>query len=111
MLGSTHHRGAITSLPSTIHTGIVLAGFMFLQGTQFLVYTISIGDLLLNAVALEFVISTDELLYSSLAPAHAKRFLSSTEGFKLRPSRTWQGEPPRPPPPPAYATRAVDRNG
>ena len=70
---------------------IVLAVFMFIQGTQFLVYTISLEDLLLNAVALEFVISTDELLFHSLAPARAKRVLSNTEGFKLEPAKTWNG--------------------
>ena len=74
---------------SAIRFGI--AFMMFLQGTQFLVYTISIGDLLLNAVALEFVISTDELLYSSLAPARSKRVLRMTSGFKLAPAATFKG--------------------
>ena len=58
---------------------------------QFLVYEIGIGDLMLNAVALEFVISMDELLYESLAPARAKRILRQTSGFKMKPSKTWSG--------------------
>jgi len=74
---------------SLIRLGI--AFWMFLQGTQFLVYTISISDLLLNAVALEFVISMDELLFVSLAPARPKRILANMAGFTLKPAKTWQG--------------------
>ena len=58
---------------------------MWLQGTQFLVYTIDMGDLLLNAVALEFVISTDELLFESLAPVRTKRILENIKPFMLSP--------------------------
>ena len=46
---------------SAIRVGV--AAMMWYQGTQYLIYTVDIGDLLLNAVALEFVISTDELLF------------------------------------------------
>ena len=53
--------------------------------------TVDIGDLLLNAVALEFVINTDELFFSSLAPARAKRVLRMTQGFKLAAVKTFQG--------------------
>ena len=58
---------------------LITAGFMFYQGTQFLVYTIDIGDLLLNAVALEFVISTDELIFTCLGPSTAKRVIRRTK--------------------------------
>ena len=63
-----------------------------LQGTTFLVYTISISDLLLNAVALEFVISMDELLFVACAPARAKRIVQNTAGFTLQPEKTWKGQ-------------------
>ena len=62
---------------------LCVAGFLTFQGTQYLVYTIAIEELLLNAVALEFVISLDELVFESLAPAHAKRLVSRTLGFKV----------------------------
>ena len=68
-----------------------MAAFMVTQGTQFLVYTTDIGDLLLNAVALEFVINTDELLYEALAPSRAKCLLQNTTGFKLKPQPTVRG--------------------
>ena len=68
-----------------------MAAFMVTQGTQFLVYTTDISDLLLNAVALEFVINTDELLYEALAPSRAKRLLQNTSGFKLKPQPTVGG--------------------
>ena len=70
---------------------LVTAAFMFYQGTQFLVYTIDIGDLLLNAVALEFVISTDELIFMALAPSRAKRVIRRTKGFNLQSANTWRG--------------------
>ena len=38
------------------------------MGILFLAYTPNIGDLLLNAVALEFVISVDDLVFAALAP-------------------------------------------
>ena len=62
---------------------LTIAAFLTYQGTQYLVYTIAIEELLLNAVALEFVISLDDLIFESLAPAHAKRVVAGTTGFKL----------------------------
>lgn len=69
---------------------IIIAGFLTYQGTQYLVYTIAIEELLLNAVALEFVITLDELIYQSLAPAHTKRVTSRVIGFRL-PTKNWSG--------------------
>ena len=43
------------------------------------------------AVALDFVLSMDELIYESLAPARAKAILRQMGGFKLRPNATWSG--------------------
>lgn len=54
-----------------------------LQGTQYLVYTIAIEELLLNAVALEFVMKLDELIFESLAPTHVRRIVQRTVGFTL----------------------------
>ncbi len=42
---------------------------------MFLAVTTSIEDILLNAVALEFVLNIDELLFLSLAPMKTRRFL------------------------------------
>ena len=65
--------------------------FLLYQGTQFLVATISIGDLLLNAVALEFVINIDELFYEVLCPLSIQRLIVRMEPFKLKPPREWSG--------------------
>ena len=70
---------------------LVLAGFLFVQGTKFLVFTIEIDELLLNAVALEFVIQSDELLFVTMAPARAKRLVDNTEGFTLASAKSWRG--------------------
>jgi hypothetical protein len=48
---------------------------LLLAGAMFLAVTTSIEDILLNAVALEFVLNIDELLFLSLAPMKTRRFL------------------------------------
>jgi hypothetical protein len=65
---------------------------MVKYGSDFLVhYSIALGDILLNAVALEFVMSVDELVFETLAPACAIRLFPSSFGFKTRKARTWHG--------------------
>ena len=44
-----------------------------------------------SAVALEFVISVDELLFESLAPARAKYLVSQVQGFKCTSATSWRG--------------------
>ena len=77
----SHARRVLREAMSLVR--IVIAGFLTYQGTQYLVYTIAIEELLLNAVALEFVITLDELIYESLAPAHTKRVTSRVIGFPI----------------------------
>ena len=55
---------------------LCVSAFLTYQGTQYLIYTIAVEELLLNAVALEFVITLDELVFQSLAPAHTKRVVA-----------------------------------
>ena len=50
----------------------VIAGLLAWYGCLFLVYTLSVEELLLNTVALEFVITVDELMFGSLAPLAAQ---------------------------------------
>ena len=68
----------------------VISLLMVVFGTFFLVYTVDIGDLLLNAVALEFVISVDELLYESMAPSGVRRIIQNLEPWKV-PELSWKG--------------------
>ena len=58
--------------------------------TQYLCYTVGVEDLLLNAVALEFVMDTDELIYDCLAPVRAKRIVDNLVGFTI-PIKSWKG--------------------
>ena len=56
-------------------------------GSQYIVYTPSVFDLLLNAVALEIVISVDEILYAAMAPRRIQRMISNAAGVPLSPVR------------------------
>ena len=58
--------------------------FLLIYGTFFLVYTIPLDDLLLNAVALEFVISIDEILYSTLVPTRVRRLVQGAAPLRVR---------------------------
>eukprot|EP01047_Picozoa_sp_COSAG01_P010861 COSAG01_NODE_469_length_16584_cov_10.725265_7_plen_423_part_00 len=69
---------------------ILLLGY----GTLFLaLHTVAIGDLLLNALALEFIFSLDDLLFEALAPARVRRIVD-------------QAQPLAPPPSPLGAGRS-----
>ena len=58
---------------------LCVAGFLTYQGTQYLVYTIAVEELLLNAVALEFVLSLDEMLFEVFSPTHLLALVSRVE--------------------------------
>lgn len=60
-------------------------------GTLFLVFTISIQDLLLNAAALQLVLQLDELFYSAWVPFQASLLKSSLRPLPLPPVRSWKG--------------------
>ena len=64
---------------------------LFMYGTLFLTYTISLSDLVLNTVALEFIINVDEVIFAALAPAQIRRVLSSTAPLHLPPRKQWSG--------------------
>eukprot|EP00928_Gymnodinium_smaydae_P045615 TRINITY_DN30384_c0_g1_i1.p1 TRINITY_DN30384_c0_g1~~TRINITY_DN30384_c0_g1_i1.p1 ORF type:complete len:1011 (+),score=159.48 TRINITY_DN30384_c0_g1_i1:156-3188(+) len=54
-------------------------------GTKYLVYTMTYEDMLLNALALEFVINLDEFLFESLGPIVAKRFVAKLQPLPMKP--------------------------
>jgi hypothetical protein len=60
-------------------------------GCLFLVYTVSVPDLLLNTVALEFVISIDELIFESLAPARVRHVFAMVAALTVPRTRAWRG--------------------
>lgn len=65
-------------------------------GTLYLASTISLGDLLLNALALEVVLSLDELSFDVLAPRSVRLLISSIAPLPKPRSRTWRGLDGRP---------------
>ncbi|KAJ1444246.1 hypothetical protein M885DRAFT_581232, partial [Pelagophyceae sp. CCMP2097] len=56
---------------------LCLACFLSIYGARWLVYTVSLTELLLNAVALEFVVNIDELIWSVLVPTAAQAFVTA----------------------------------
>eukprot|EP00959_Pyramimonas_sp_CCMP1952_P035739 748394-Pyramimonas_sp.AAC.2 len=52
---------------------------------------LSVADLLLNTVALEFIISIDELMFDALAPAKAKQIVASLKPVKVKMLPSWKG--------------------
>ena len=89
----------VTSV-STMRVAIVLAGLacrvtvavlLLCFGIIFLINTIGLGDLLLNAVALEFVISIDELIFDALAPNVVRSLISAAAPLVHPPLKRWRG--------------------
>ena len=64
-----------------------IAGLMLYYGALYIIHTPSVPDLLLNAVALEIIISIDEIVYEALVPRRYKRFVSNMAGLPLAPVR------------------------
>jgi hypothetical protein len=60
-------------------------------GTLYLVPTISLGDLILNAAALEIVLHMDELMFSVFAPVSVRRLIQSMEPLPAGRSATCCG--------------------
>lgn len=55
------------------------------------VYTVSISDILLNAMALECVLFVDELIFETVAPVSVQKIPEELEELPLPPSRLWSG--------------------
>ena len=70
---------------------VAIAGLLLLYGTRYLAYTAGIEDLLLNAVALEFVIAVDDLMFEALVPMHVKLVVEFTGLASLGPPKTYHG--------------------
>ena len=68
-----------------------LAGVLAHAGTMFLAATISLSDLLLNAVALEFVLSVDEVLYETLSSVKLQKLINGAAPLHMPTTRIWNG--------------------
>ena len=61
-----------------------IAAVLLWYGCRWLVNTIDLAELILNAVALEFVTSVDELVFDALAPARVKSRLESIRPLQVK---------------------------
>jgi len=62
-----------------------------IYGTQFLVNTISLSDLILNCVALEVVLNVDEILFSAFAPAGVIQLVGRLAPITKLKLGSWRG--------------------
>jgi len=62
--------GRVRAAHAVIIIGLRLAccAFLIYIGGLWLSYTVDVANLMLNAVALEFILNTDELLYDAAVP-------------------------------------------
>lgn len=68
-----------------------IAVFLMISGMVYLIHTIDLRDLVLNAMALQCVLQIDELLFMVLAPWPVRCFMKSLQQLSLPPNRSWQG--------------------
>ena len=62
---------------------LVVAGFLLYWGCLYIVFTFNVGNLMLNCVALAFVISFDELIYEAFAPLSIQKLLREAASLRL----------------------------
>eukprot|EP00929_Paragymnodinium_shiwhaense_P068067 TRINITY_DN3420_c0_g1_i1.p1 TRINITY_DN3420_c0_g1~~TRINITY_DN3420_c0_g1_i1.p1 ORF type:complete len:832 (+),score=125.81 TRINITY_DN3420_c0_g1_i1:125-2620(+) len=67
----------------TLMVRVVVAGLLAGIGSYFLIYTRTVGDLILNAVALEMVQHMDKLIFRTLAPTRVKKCMSMLQPLLL----------------------------
>lgn len=74
-----------------VATRAVFCLVLIVVGQMFLVATVDLEDLLLNAVALEFVMNVDELLFEAFAPLATKQVVDRLEPLLYRAECTFRG--------------------
>eukprot|EP00927_Polykrikos_kofoidii_P059115 TRINITY_DN5414_c0_g1_i6.p1 TRINITY_DN5414_c0_g1~~TRINITY_DN5414_c0_g1_i6.p1 ORF type:complete len:806 (+),score=91.41 TRINITY_DN5414_c0_g1_i6:33-2450(+) len=70
----------------------LVAAWLTVSGTIWLCSTTNLVDLILNAVALGFVIDLDELIFTTLAPPMVKRMISHMAPLKCKAGPTIRGQ-------------------
>ena len=71
---------------------LVIAGLVYVSGGLFIVrHTISIEDLILNALALEFILGFDEVLLSSMAPPRLIQMMRQITPLPKPHVKLWRG--------------------
>jgi hypothetical protein len=62
---------------------LMVTGFLLYTGTNFLAFTGNLSELLLNAMALAFVLDIDELVFATMAPMRAKNFMRQLKSLPV----------------------------
>jgi len=70
---------------------LLVAFNLAITGIFYLSYTISVGDLIMNAAALQVVLELDETFYDALAPFQARALIESFKPIARPPLRSWKG--------------------
>lgn len=70
---------------------IAIACFLLVWGLKYLAYTVSLPDLLLNAVALELVLCIDEITFAALAPVRMQSFIQKMTPLQIPRVEQWKG--------------------
>merc|ERR1712127_718346 len=77
---------------------VAIAVCLLVSGSLWLVYTPSIADLILNAVALSYVMQCDELIYNVMVPSKVKTMIRAMEPLALKSERDLRERSPSAPP-------------
>merc|ERR1712176_566288 len=70
---------------------LIIAIALLITGVLFLAHTVKIEDLLLNTLALQFIMGLDEDIYATFAPRRLKKTMSRTQVLKIRRARQFDG--------------------
>jgi len=62
----------------------IILFILLIEGSRWLATAVSFGDIILNSVALGFVIGVDEVLYSTLLPLRQQQQVASTNFFVVQ---------------------------
>lgn len=95
--GNGHQIVSINSRRCAIVLSVQLCRFfvaviLAYAGTMWLVNTASVADLILNAVALECIMTIDEIIFEALAPLRLRSYLDTfTTPLPLPPLKQWKG--------------------
>merc|ERR1711968_134231 len=87
ILESLSFRRKIMLLFAVIVPRFAITAVLGYKGVSFLILTESKKDLILNTVALAFIIEVDELLFATFAPFRAKYVISRFEPLRTTPDK------------------------
>lgn len=94
---ATHYRLRAMGLRRKIASGLLLAyrlvaaALLVFVGTFFLVYTVNVTELILNAVALGIILDIDDLLFDALATTPGRHLVHQLDPLPMPPVRRWRG--------------------